>query len=326
MSQILAEIGEIEILNRLKKYMDIGQIDDDTALIQIINENLLINTDVLVEDVHFNTKTATSEDIGWKAVASNLADLASSGADNKIQITVGLVVPPNTEWKWVQGLYEGMYQALNQFNGKLIGGDCSKGNQKMISITAIGKLGPLRLHRSHAQPGDCLVTSGPHGLSRLGLSLLLSENLDDLEKIPESLQSIAINKHRRPNPPIQSLRELQKCKPPNLPWRAAGTDSSDGLLEAINGLCRSSDCQAVLKKEHLPRHPNWPSGKKWDKWCLIGGEDYELVLSLPEGWANKFITKVPLAQKIGVIRNGSPNVFWENGLEINQDLTPFKHF
>ena len=327
MNTKLSDLGEIEILNRLKKFMDVGQIDDDTALISIKEKSLLVNTDILVENVHFKDSISSAKDIGWKSITTNLSDLFASGANDINSVTVGLIAPPNTEWNWVEEVYKGMQNALNEFGGKLIGGDCSKGKEKILSITALGSPGPLRLHRSSALSGDCLVTTGPHGLSKLGLSLLSSETSKDLKLISSSLKSNAITKHLRPYPQNHSLRRLQHCKPNSLEWRAAGTDSSDGLIEAISCICRSSKCQAVLKKENLPKHKDWPKGSQWDDWCLFGGEDYELVVSLPEEWANEWLKIEPSAYKIGFMRNGIPKVIWDNENEItNSNKKIFNHF
>ena len=171
--ETLENIGEKEILNRLKKYMDIGQIDDDVALIKSFKNNLIINTDVIVENVHFNQKTLSPHEVGWKSVVINLSDLACSGVEEIIGITVGLVAPSSTPWSWIENVYSGINSALGKFGGKILGGDCSNGKEKILSVTAIGTQGPLDLHRSNAMPGDYLVTSGSHGLSRLGLELLL---------------------------------------------------------------------------------------------------------------------------------------------------------
>tara|TARA_Y100001968_G_scaffold48927_2_gene39278 strand:- start:1882 stop:2907 length:1026 start_codon:yes stop_codon:yes gene_type:complete len=325
--ETLSQIGEKELLRRLERFMDAKQIDDDTALIKTCNKNLLINTDVLVEDVHFSKSTTHPEDIGWKAITTNYSDLISSGADEFISISVGLIAPPSTEWNWVEGVYKGMENALQKFGGKIIGGDCSKGNQKIISITAIGQLGPLRLHRSYARPGDYLLASGPHGLSRLGLALLISNSLENFKFLPDQLKKKAIETHQRPYPQIKTLKNLQKCKPKNLPWRAAGTDSSDGLLQAIESICLSSNCKAVLNQSQLPKADYWPAGAEWDEWCLNGGEDYELILSLPADWAHSLIETMPNVKKIGIIQAGTPKVIWNNGKTIEKtNISNFKHF
>ncbi|WP_269622082.1 thiamine-phosphate kinase [Prochlorococcus marinus] len=325
--ETLRQIGEKGVLNRLKKFMDEGQIDDDTALIRSSSKDLLINTDIFVEDIHFSESTTSAINVGWKAVVANLSDLASSGVDDVIAITVGLVAPPSTEWKWVDDAYQGIKNALEEFGGKLIGGDCSSGKQKIISITAIGQKGPLHLHRSNAQPGDLLVTSGPHGLSRLGLGLLQSDKLTNTVEIPESLKNKAIKAHQKPYPPIDSLKKLVHCKPPHLPWRAAGTDSSDGLINAVENLCTSSQCKAILEPNNLPKFENWPLGKEWDEWCLYGGEDFELVLSLPSEWAKEWLQEIPLSKCIGTIEKGLPEIIWGNGTAINRKSNiEFHHF
>ncbi len=307
--------------------MPSGQIDDDTAEIDPCGKRILINTDVLVDGVHFSDKTTSGEDVGWKVVTSNLSDLAASGVDQILGITVGLIAPANTPWQWVEDVYLGIDQALTKYGGTLIGGDCSKGHQKSLSVTAIGTLSQLRLHRSNARAGDFLIATGAHGLSRLGLALLLSKPKINQTQLTSTLRSLAIKAHQRPEPPLDALKALIHCKPEKLPWRAAGTDSSDGLLEAIQSICVSSHCQAVIDSEKLPKSPQWPLGSTWDKWCLNGGEDFKLILSLPPLWASAFEEAWPSSYVIGLIQEGSPKVIWKNGkdIEINDPLE-FKHY
>ena len=103
--EILEDIGEKELINRLGKFMPKNQISDDCALINTENHNLLINTDSLVENVHVNDITICPGDLGWKAVVSNISDLLSSGSKKTIGITISLVLPARTEWIWVCLLY-----------------------------------------------------------------------------------------------------------------------------------------------------------------------------------------------------------------------------
>ena len=326
MNEKLSDIGEREILNRLKIYMDVGQIDNDTAIIKSYGKELILNKDILVENVHFNHKISSPEDIGWKAITVNLSDLACSGVNEIIGVTVGLVLPPNTNWQWVNRVYQGMEKALKKYGGKIIGGDCSKGKEKVISITALGTTSQLNLHRSNAKPGDHLVTSGPHGLSRLGLALLESDPLTNSYTLSTKLKSKAIQAHKRPTPPLIALKELLYCKPETLPWRAAGTDSSDGLLEAIASICCSSKCSAELEPNKLPKDPEWPAGNHWEDWCLMGGEDFELVVSIPEKWAEAWKRRCPSIRTIGKITSGEPKVIWRGGQEIKLSCPEFKHF
>ncbi len=325
--ETLKQLGEREVINRLKKYVENGQIDNDTALIKHSKRDLIINTDIIAETVHFNKKTMSPEDIGWKAITSNLSDLSSSGLEEVIGFTIGLIAPPSTTWEWVDNVYLGMNKALKQYGGKLLGGDLSRGSQKILSVTAIGTIGPLNLHRSHAHPDDLLITSGPHGLSRLGLAILEEDSRLQSIYISEYLKEKAIKAHQKPLAKIDALKKLIECKPPNIAWRAAGTDSSDGLLEAIQSICISSQCQAILRKDSLPRHYDWPEGSPWDQWCLNGGEDYELIISLPENWAKEWHKVMPSSVIIGRIKEGAPKIFWETGEEINStNYLDYQHF
>ena len=318
MSVSLAELGEAELLRRLARFAPPGQLDDDTAALVPDPRPLLINTDVLVEDIHFSDATTSAGDVGWRAVAANLSDLAASGAVVVDGITVALVAPGTTTWDWVDGVYTGIGEALERFGGVLLGGDCSDGSQRLLSITAVGRLGPLRLHRNGARPGDALVTSGPHGLSRLGLALLQKDQRVTDIPLDTGLKETAIRAHRRPLPRLDALNNLLESKPDALPWRAGGTDSSDGLVAALKGLCRSSRCGASLDRHALPVAKHWPKGELWTRWCLAGGEDFELVISLPNSWAEGFLQRMPGAQRIGVITAEADAIRWsDNGEPVN---------
>ena len=323
----IQDLGEIELLNRLKRFMRSGQIDDDIAEIKSSNKNLLINTDLLVEEIHFSEKISNAKDIGWKCITTNVSDLICSGSENIISFSVGLVLPPSTNWKWVENLYEGMSEAMHEFGGEIIGGDCTSGEIKMIAISAIGEIQQPRLHRGNALPGDYIVSTGYHGLSRLGLALLRSEELPSRDKISPDLIHRAIQAHKRPYPALKELKALIKCKPLLTSWRAAGTDSSDGIIESIRGICQSSNCQAVLSKSSFLKDPDWPKNPNWNDWVLYGGEDYELILSLPKKWAEKLSKQLNSARIIGFTRKGKPKIFWDNLEEINIDQSKlFQHF
>ena len=327
MTTTIKDLGEIELLNRLKRFMRFGQMDDDVAEINTINKSLLINTDLLVEKIHFSEKISNAKDIGWKCITTNISDLICSGSENIISYSVGLVLPPNTHWEWVENLYEGMWEAIQEFGGEIVGGDCSCGETKMISITAIGEMKPPRLHRGNALPGDYIVSTGFHGLSRLGLALLTFEQLPTEVEISHQLANRAIRAHKRPYPAIEALKALIACKPESASWRAAGTDSSDGLIESIRGICQSSNCQAVLSKTSILKDSEWPKDSMWDEWILNGGEEYELILSLPKEWAKALSKKLASARIIGFIKEGKPNIFWENLEPIKIEKSSlFQHF
>ena len=121
--ELLEDIGEKELIKRLAEFMPKNQVSDDCALIKAKNKNLLINTDSLVENIHFNDDTISALDIGWKAVACNVSDLISSGCSKIIGVNIGLVVPSNTDWIWIKDLYTGINLALDHFGGLILGGE-----------------------------------------------------------------------------------------------------------------------------------------------------------------------------------------------------------
>ena len=321
----LAELGEAELLQRLALFAPPGQLDDDTACLSPDPRSLIVNTDVLVDGIHFSDNTTSAEDAGWRAVAANLSDLAASGVTSVDGITVGLVAPGDTRWDWVEGVYGGISSALNQFGGVLLGGDCSAGTNRLLAITALGRLGPLQLLRSGAEPGDVVVTSGAHGLSRLGLALLRQEVDPASAALNKALQERAIQQHRRPVPRFDALNSLLRCKPANLPWRAGGTDSSDGLIAAVQGLCRASGCGAVLQQSAIPRPNGWPQGERWDHWCLSGGEDFELVLTLPPAWAKAWQIAMPGSHCLGRMTEEADQMIWSDGSTLAGN-SGFDHF
>ncbi len=190
--ETLEDIGEKELIKRLGKFMPKNQVSDDCAFFKTRNDNLLVNNDALVEDVHFNNTTISPRDLGWKAVVSNISDLLSSGSKKTIGIMISLILPAETDWVWVEELYKGINKALKKYGGRILGGDCSKGNQKTISITAFGIQGELELRRNACKPGDLILTTGIHGLSKLGFMIQNKMNFDNNISLNKRLISKSI--------------------------------------------------------------------------------------------------------------------------------------
>ena len=325
--ELLKDIGEKELINRLGKFMPKNQASDDCALIKIKNENILVNNDSLVENVHFSDTTICPQDLGWKAVVSNISDLLSSGSKKTVGITISLILPPKTEWIWVEELYKGIYKALKEYGGIVLGGDCSRGNQKTISITALGIQGELKLQRNSCKPGEIILTTGIHGLSKLGFMIQSKINFDNNISLNERLISKSIKHFCRPQIHQNFLKNLIKTRS-NIKLTSIGcTDSSDGLFQAIQYLAISSKCRAIMNYEKLPKDKDWPKGDMWDEYYFFGGEDYELVFSLPKKWA-KNLTKIDEnINEIGYFDNGEPSIeFKDNKKDALLKNTPFKHF
>lgn len=303
----LAELGEWELIRRLGAFAPPGQFADDGALLRLSGDpSLVVNTDVLVEGLHFSDATTESADVGWRAAVANLSDLAAMGCTEVVGLTVGLVAPPSTPWTWVEGVYGGLAEALATYGGVLLGGDCSGGAQRLLAITAIGKLAPVErqepagpIRRCDGRPGDWLVSTGPHGLSRLGLALLQTPDGPFAARADPELRERAIQAHRRPRARLDVARALITCRPTATPWRVGGCDSSDGLAAAVAALAAASRCGARLHRGALPLDPAMAVLAEAEAWCLGGGEDFELVLALEPRWAAALVAAVPGSSVIG---------------------------
>lgn len=335
----LADLGEWELIRRLGAFAPCGQFGDDAALLELAGKGaqgpgqtrLVVTTDVLVEGVHFSEATTDAGDVGWRCAAANLSDLAAMGCSEVLGLTVALVAPPSTPWPWVEGVYGGLKAVLDRYGGQLLGGDCSSGAQRLLAITALGRLesgagmpvaGPI--HRGDGRAGDQLLSSGPHGLSRLGLALLLGHaSVEQLD-----LRRRAISAHRRPRPRLDAVPILAACRPPDRPWRVGGCDSSDGLAAAVAAVARASGCGALLERGALPMDPAMACLPEAEPWCLSGGEDFELVLALEPEWAYALVRQLPGASLIGELTLGSPgDVRWADSRELlGETHEGFCHF
>jgi thiamine-monophosphate kinase len=331
MDERLSDLGEAELLRRLAAWAPAGQFDDDAALLEERSGRLLvINTDVLVEGVHFSDSTMGASDLGWRAAAANLSDLAAMGCREVVGLTVGLVAPGGTPWPWVAGVYDGLGEALGRYGGSLLGGDCCRGEQRLLAVTALGHVGAGPIRRSDGRPGDLLVSSGPHGLSRLGLALLRQEPEADLPGTALATRAVAC--HRRPQPRFDAVAALDDCRPTALPWRVGGCDSSDGLLAAVAAIAASSGCTALLERQRLPLDPDLARLGPAIRWCLEGGEDFELVLALPPVWAEALCVRLPGCTLIGSLHTAEHpsrggEVLWGDDREpVRSSGAEFHHF
>ncbi len=345
--ETLADLGEWELIRRLGAFAPAGQFADDAALLPacgagggaVADGDLVLNTDVLVEGLHFSDATTEAADVGWRAAAANLSDLAAMGCDAVVGLTVALVAPAATPWAWVEGVYGGLREALDRFGGELLGGDCSGGGQRLLAITALGRLatdgGPIR--RRDGQPGDRLLATGPHGLSRLGLALLQGEcsrsgpdRSGRLDPLDPSLAARAIAVHQRPVPRFDAVRALIGCRPEGSPWRVGGCDSSDGLAAAVRAIAATSGCAARLERGALPLAAAMAGLPQAQAWCLEGGEDFELVLALAPAWAEALAAALPGSGLIGELVTGPAGALrWSGSGEREDDAIGsggYRHF
>jgi thiamine-monophosphate kinase len=289
MNSTVKDLGEQGILAILQKYCPAEIIGDDGAVLSVKDGySLVVTTDVLVNNVHFSDLTTSPEDVGWRAAAANLSDLAAMGAQ-PIGITVGLAITPDLAVDWLERLYQGLRDCLQVYQTAIVGGDICRAGEINISITALGQVAKNQeIRRFNAKIGDNIVITGYHGLSRAGLELLLHpETGRDLNS---AQKKSLIQAHQRPQPRLDCIPYLQEIVK-KIP--IAGMDSSDGLADAIIQICRCSGVGAEI--ETIPLHSalkDYVGAEKALEWALYGGEDFELVLCLPPDSAKELIEKL----------------------------------
>jgi len=286
--ECVGDIGEQGLLQRLQAYCPVEVIGDDAAVLALPPErSLVITSDVLVDGVHFSDQTTTPEDAGWRAATANLSDIAAMGA-TPVGITVGLGLPKETPVAWVDRLYQGIVQCLQQYNTVIVGGDVVRSPIRTLAITAFGSVHPQQvLQRNAAKPDDAIVVTGRHGASRAGLELLLHP--DQSVKLSAGDRTSLIQAHQRPIPRLDVLPILESLASDR---PIAGMDSSDGLADAVIQICRASGVGARVDRRAITLPSGlspWKTPQQALDWALYGGEDFELVLGLPQPQADALV-------------------------------------
>lgn len=256
-------------------------IGDDAALLKIPPNCLLVSsTDTLVEETHFLPKTLPF-DIGYKALAVNLSDLAAMGAEPAWMMLA--LTLPNVHKKWLDEFTDGLFQLANQFNVQLIGGDTTRG-PLTITIQVQGFVPPHQaLCRSGAKIGDKIYVSGTLGDAGLGLQVALGNyNLPNEDKL------FVLQRLNQPIPKIQlgiGLRELAR----------SAIDISDGLLADLNHVLKSSHVGAHIFAENLPLSTTLQNQLplvEAQRLALTAGDDYELCFTVPPIKENELISRL----------------------------------
>jgi thiamine-monophosphate kinase len=319
------DIGEQGLLKKLQSFCPHDIIGNDGAVLCLDpQQKLVVTTDVLVDGVHFSEQTTPPDSVGWRAAAANLSDLAAMGA-TPLAITVGLALPGDLPVAWIEQMYQGMDQLLGRYDTPIVGGDICRSPVTTISITALGQAYPNHIiQRSTAQPGQVIVITGYHGLSRVGLELLLNPELT--EKVSSGTKKRLIEAHQRPLPRLDVLPHLWEIMDTD---PVAGMDSSDGLADAIVQICTMSGVGAEIHLSQIPyisTLSQWVSPAQALDWVLYGGEDFELLLCLSEEVARKLVKVLgEKARIIGkILENKSIILIKENNEQ--QELTLVKGF
>lgn len=294
---LVKDLGEQGLLKLLHQFCPSEIVGDDAAVISTSpNKKLVVTTDVLVENVHFGDRTTPPYAVGWRAATANLSDIAAMGA-NPLGITVGLSLRGDLEVNWVEELYKGMKDCLDQYNTPILGGDLCRSSVVTVAITALGQVDATQvIYRNKAKIGDVILVTGLHGLSKAGLELLLHPELG--ENLDEKSRKNLILAHQQPNPRLDVIKIIQEINPK---ISIAGMDSSDGLGDAIIQLCHCSLVGAEIEQNAIILSSDilkLVSPEKALEWALFGGEDFELVLCLSLDSAQKLMKKLNSKAKI----------------------------
>jgi thiamine-monophosphate kinase len=334
MSTTVRDLGEQGLLKIFRQYCSDVVGDDAAAMGETLpDRQMVVTTDMLVDGVHFSDRTTSPEDVGWRAAAVNLSDLAAMGAQPwGLVMSVGL--SPDTKIAWIEGVYRGFSECLRTYGTELVGGDTVRSPVCTLAVTAFGQVAKHQLIQRHtARVGDAIVMTGLHGLSKAGLELLLNEQLEekllvsikigDQVLLEKQLIKAICRYHQRPIPRFDAINLLHQIQQYHYPQHlnVAGMDSSDGLADAIAQICRASNVGAKIywDKLPIPEVVEILAGDRALDWVLYGGEDFELVLCMPFELAEQFVQQLSSAVIIGEIIEGNQI----DGLEMR---STFQHF
>jgi thiamine-monophosphate kinase len=289
---------------------------DDCALLRPSpRRELCITTDTIREGVHFGP-AFTPADIGYKALAVNLSDLAAMGARPR-WFFAAVELPARVAPGFVDDLGRGMAALAGEHRCLLAGGNLCRGPGVAVTLTAIGDVptgGAIR--RSGLRPGDLLLVTGSLGLAALGLRMLAR---------PGHRRVAAARAQLRPRPRVEAGLAARGIA-------TAGIDISDGLSQDLAHLCAASGCGAVLWSESLPVAPSVAAQRDWLTLCLAGGEDYELLLGVGPQELPRLSRRLELLGAPGVVigratrRLGLRLASAQGGRETRLTPRGFSHF
>lgn len=289
----LRELGEFELIDRMALIFQQGRaaaadaaaafsrlaigIGDDAAVWEdSAGRYTIATTDAMVEGVHFTPTTTGWYDLGWKAMASNISDIAGMGGTPRYALAV-LGACGDRDLEEILELCRGMADLAAESGTLVVGGDTVSSPITMVTITVLGETTGSReadgrlpiLSRFAARPGDLLAVTGRLGSSAGGLELLLRRGEGG---VPPGLAPL-VEAHRRPRPRVREGRMLVEA------GVRCGMDMSDGLVQDLTRICRASGVSATVELERLPMDPllRQAFGERAVDLALAGGEDYELL-------------------------------------------------
>jgi thiamine-monophosphate kinase len=305
----ISTLGEFGLIEHLTKNFEIQNastvlsVGDDAAVIDHLGKQTVITTDLLIEDIHFDLSYTPLMHLGYKSVIVNLSDVYAMNA-TPTQITMSIALSNRISLEAISEFYEGVYAACEKYGVDLVGGDTTSSNKGfIISVTAIGEINENKIvKRSGAKKGDLICVSGFLGSAFLGLTLLEREKRIYLESpgVQPDLENekYVVGRLLKPEARKDIIEFLEKEN--ILP--TSMIDVSDGLSSEILHICKQSNVGCVLYEDKLPIHEDARNAAykfKLDPTAcaLSGGEDYELLFTLPQSEYDKLV----LNEQISVV-------------------------
>ncbi|MCC6629856.1 MAG: thiamine-phosphate kinase [Chloroflexi bacterium] len=343
MDEKIEAIGEFGLIERITALLAVEApagsavsmgIGDDAAIwTPRAGAAVVVTTDALIEGIHFRLDLMSWADVGHRALAANLSDLASMAARPGVAV-VTLGLRPGLLIDEVLDLYRGLARLAARHDCSIVGGDIVAAPTAIaLSVTALGEQevdahgAGISFRRDAAQPGDLLAVTGPLGLSAAGLRLLLA---DPVAADADPAVAPLLAAYRRPEPRLAAAAALLAA------GVRAGMDLSDGLAGDLPKLCARSGVSAVVDQAALPApdlvRARFPAA--WLDLALRGGEDFELLVALPP-------TRLAVAQQalvaascpplivIGTVEPPGPTPLWlrtPDGRRVPLAPGAFDHF
>jgi len=332
----VSELGEFGLIDLLAKMAYRAQdnqkaswqqlvigIGDDAAAWRGDTSIQLATIDSLIQDVHFSLGVTSWEDLGWKAMAVNLSDIAAMGGIPSYAL-VSLALPSHTKVEEISALYKGMIELTQQFEVAIVGGDTSSAPLVAINITILGSARGQDKHiltRSAARPGDKVAVTGELGAAAAGVKMLNRK----LQFSPEATACVK-KASLRPFPRIAEGQLLveQGVK--------TAIDISDGLIQDLGHICKASQVSARIEIDRVPIQPEVKANFSDEalELALSGGEDYELLFTA----GTEVIDKVKKAASCPVTVIGEIvadetsriTLVDKEGKPFNLDKTGWEHF
>ena len=291
----MGKVGEFGFIDKIRTAMKTKNpsvvlgIGDDAAIFKpTLGHELIFTTDMLVEDRHFNFKWISPWQLGAKTMAVNVSDCAAMGAKPTVAL-VSLGVPSSFPVKDLEAFYDGMKGWAESYGAQIVGGDTVGSDKFVVNVALVGEVEKGKaLRRSGAQVGDALFVTGTLGDSAAGLYSLQHPSAKGKETAP-----LLVKRHLTPTPRFTVGRSLSTKK-----WATSAIDISDGLSSEIHHLCEESGVGVEIHEEAIPYSDSLIHFCDENQlnplhFALDGGEDYELLFTVPLAKISDVLQKLP---------------------------------